>query len=232
MRADLFVLAKKLLPFLALIGLAMGAVAWLATELDVFEGGFDALLALSTVETHLLVVLLYVMATLTSVIPLSILAASTGAFFGLWHGFLLAAVCLMISAGPPYFLAQRLLRAEVKQVARHFIEIDRLNAAIAEKGTQVAFLLRLSPIAPFGITSYIFGLTDIRPHSHFIAVFAAYPTLFGTVLSGHLAAEAVVQAREVSVLQTGLLILGACGTLAAVVLISRIISKHVGTVVK
>ncbi|MEM7496725.1 MAG: VTT domain-containing protein [Pseudomonadota bacterium] len=232
MRTDLIVLLRRLLPFLLTVGAAMALVLWLAAEFDVLEGGFSALAARSALEAHALVLVLFVLATLTSVVPLSLLAISTGALFGWMHGFAVAAFCLMISAGPPYFLARRLLRGEVQQLARHFIDIDALNREIAARGTQVALLLRLSPVAPFGVTSYIFGLTEIGPRSHFIAVLATYPALFGTVLSGHLAAQALAQSDELAAWQTATLVLGALATLAAVVVIGRIVSKQIGSVVK
>ena len=45
-------------------------------------------------------------------------------------------------------------------------------------------LVRLTPVAPFTITSYAFGLTEIKMRDYFLGTFGSLPTMFTYVYAG------------------------------------------------
>ena len=65
------------------------------------------------------------------------------------------------------------------------VAIDR---AVAEQGFKIVFLSRLSPLLPFGVVSYSFGLTNISLRRYALATWLGMTP--GTVLYVYLGAAA------------------------------------------
>src|SRR5947207_7917429 len=109
---------------------------------------------------------LYVVATVLFV-PGSVLTLGAGAVFGV----VLGSVCVSISAtlgATAAFLVGRYLARDAiaRKVERNerFAAIDR---AVADEGWKIVFLTRLSPVFPFTLLNYAFGLTRVRL-SHYV----------------------------------------------------------------
>lgn len=104
---------------------------------------------------------IYVVATVLF-IPGSVLTLGAGAAFGV----VLGSVCVSISAtlgATAAFLVGRYLAREAiaRKIERNekFAAIDR---AVADEGWKIVFLTRLSPVFPFTLLNYAFGLTRVR----------------------------------------------------------------------
>src|ERR1035441_5048791 len=109
---------------------------------------------------------IYIAATVLF-IPGSVLTLGAGAVFGV----VLGSVCVSISAtlgAPADFLVGRYLAREAiaRKIERNekFAAIDR---AVADEGWKIVFLTRLSPVFPFTLLNYAFGLTRVRL-SHYV----------------------------------------------------------------
>ncbi len=103
------------------------------------------------------------------------------------------------------------------------VAIDR---AVAEQGFKIVFLSRLSPLLPFGVVSYSFGLTNISLRRYALATWLGMTP--GTVLYVYLGAAAkeigdVFSGRAVdSFVQRALFFVGLAATLAVTIVITRI----------
>jgi uncharacterized membrane protein YdjX (TVP38/TMEM64 family) len=109
---------------------------------------------------------LYVVATVLFV-PGSVLTLGAGAAFGV----VLGSVCVSISAtlgATAAFLVGRYLARDTiaRKIEKHekFATIDR---AVADEGWKIVLLTRLSPVFPFTLLNYAFGLTRVKL-SHFM----------------------------------------------------------------
>jgi uncharacterized membrane protein YdjX (TVP38/TMEM64 family) len=95
-------------------------------------------------------------------IPGSVLTLGAGALFGV----VLGSVCVSISAtlgATAAFLVGRYLARDAiaRRIGRHekFAAIDR---AVADEGWKIVLLTRLSPVFPFTLLNYAFGLTRVK----------------------------------------------------------------------
>jgi pyruvate/2-oxoglutarate dehydrogenase complex dihydrolipoamide dehydrogenase (E3) component/uncharacterized membrane protein YdjX (TVP38/TMEM64 family) len=109
---------------------------------------------------------LYIIATVLFV-PGSVLTLGAGALFGV----VLGSVCVSISAtlgATAAFLVGRYLAREAiaRKIEKNqtFATIDR---AVADEGWKIVLLTRLSPVFPFTLLNYAFGLTRVKL-SHYV----------------------------------------------------------------
>src|SRR2546425_953777 len=109
---------------------------------------------------------LYVVATVLFV-PDSVLTLGAGAVFGV----VLGSVCVSISAtlgATAAFLVGRYLARDAiaRKIGKNekFAAIDR---AVADEGWKIVLLTRLSPVFPFTLLNYAFGLTRVKL-SHYV----------------------------------------------------------------
>lgn len=129
---------------------------------------------------------LYV-AACVAFVPASLLTLAAGALFGVLRGtivvFIGAALGALLSFLIARYLARDWVAARVHSDPR-FAAIDR---AIAAQGRRVVFLLRLSPVIPFGLLNYALGLTQVRATDFMIASLGMLPGTLLYVYSGSLA---------------------------------------------
>jgi len=74
--------------------------------------------------------------------------------------------------------------------------------------------LRCSPVMPFAVTSYAFGLTAIAPRAYLAGTLASLPALLGYVILGDLAGTGVasVNASQAGMVRLTLLALAIAAT--------------------
>ncbi len=90
------------------------------------------------------------------------------------------------------FYLARLGRGPFARLGERFPGLARLDAALGEGGFLAVCLLRLSPLAPYGVLNYALGLTRVGPVAFLAgtAVGSLPPTILFLVL-GHGAAGMV-----------------------------------------
>ncbi|MFW6170029.1 MAG: TVP38/TMEM64 family protein, partial [Planctomycetota bacterium] len=91
--------------------------------------------------------------------PLSVVA---GAVFGLPRGVVFVSISSTIAVAVTFLLARYLARPLVARQARKYPKFEAIDCAIGEEGWKLVALLRLSPVFPFGLQNYFYGLTPIR----------------------------------------------------------------------
>lgn len=149
-----------------------------------------------TWRSSLVFIGIYVAATVL-LIPGSVLTLGAGAAFGLAWGSACVSLAATLGASCAFLIGRHLTRDFIgKKIQRdeRFAAIDR---AVAREGWKVVALARLSPLFPFTLLNYAFGLTRVNFWHYVAASWAGM--LPGTVMYvylGSVANAATVRSRS------------------------------------
>jgi uncharacterized membrane protein YdjX (TVP38/TMEM64 family) len=105
--------------------------------------------------------LLYVGAAVLFV-PGSAMTVAAGAIFGLGWGTLTVSIAATTAAAMAFLLSRYLFRPRVNAWVERSPRFQPIDRAIAQGGWKIIALLRLSPLLPFSLGNYLFGVTAIR----------------------------------------------------------------------
>ena len=94
--------------------------------------------------------------------PGSILTIGAGFAFGLWKGFLAISAGATFGASLAFLIARFIAREKIEAIARRNETFRKIDNAIGKQGAKLIFLLRLSPIIPFNLSNYFYGLTAVK----------------------------------------------------------------------
>src|SRR6266446_2460701 len=106
-------------------------------------------------------IIVYAVATVL-LAPGSILTIGAGFAFGLWKGFLAVSGGATLGASLAFLVARFVARRKVEAIAKGNDKFRKIDTAIGQKGAKLVFLLRLSPVIPFNLSNYFYGLTGVR----------------------------------------------------------------------
>ena len=84
-----------------------------------------------------------------------------GFLFGPLMGFLFASVAGTAAATLSFSLSRTRLRKTIESRVKGSARFRAIDSAIEEGGGQLVAILRLSPLSPFNIVSYVLGLTKV-----------------------------------------------------------------------
>lgn len=104
-------------------------------------------------------------AAVVALVPAAPLTIAAGAAFGAW-GFPLVVLAATLGATAAFLVARYVARERVAGFVQRRARLRAVDRAVAEDGWKVVALLRLSPLIPFNLQNYLFGVTDIplRPY--------------------------------------------------------------------
>jgi uncharacterized membrane protein YdjX (TVP38/TMEM64 family) len=108
----------------------------------------------------LVFIVVYAIATVLMA-PGSILTIGAGFAFGLWKGFLAVSAGATVGAALAFLVARFIARAKIEAIAQRNEKFRNLDSAIGKQGAKLIFLLRLSPVIPFNLSNYFYGLTAV-----------------------------------------------------------------------
>jgi uncharacterized membrane protein YdjX (TVP38/TMEM64 family) len=94
--------------------------------------------------------------------PGAILTIGAGFAFGLWKGFLAVSAGATLGASLAFLVARFIARDRIEAIAQRSHKFGNVDNAIGKKGAKLIFLLRLSPVIPFNLSNYLYGLTAVR----------------------------------------------------------------------
>ena len=109
--------------------------------------------------------------------PLNLLC---GYLAGFWTGFALAAPARVAGASLAFFLSRTVLRERFLRKIAERPRLRALEAALGSSGLRVVTLIRLSPVLPSSVTSYLLGATSLRTRDFVLGT--AIGTLPSTLL--------------------------------------------------
>lgn len=95
-------------------------------------------------------------------LPAIPLTASAGYLFGTMQGTAVVLVSATMAAGISFLIGRTLLRGWVEGIASESAQFRAIDTAIQREGFKIILLLRLSPIFPFALSNYFYGLTSVE----------------------------------------------------------------------
>jgi uncharacterized membrane protein YdjX (TVP38/TMEM64 family) len=107
-----------------------------------------------------LFVLLYVAATVLF-LPGSILTLGAGVVFGLARGAVIVSISATLGATAAFLVGRYLARDWVAGKIEGNQKFKAIDEAVAREGWKIVGLTRLSPVFPFNLLNYAFGLTRV-----------------------------------------------------------------------
>src|SRR5437868_12952800 len=157
-------------------------------------------------------------------LPGWIFTVSAGLIYGVFGGTLIALTGAVIGASLAFLVARYLLRRSIEELTAKNPRFRAVDQAIGKNGWKIVGLLRLSPLIPFNLSNYFYGITAI-PFWQYVLV-SAVGMLPGTLLYAYLGAigRAGVSGSAAShnKWQYVLLAIGLIATVAVTILVSRI----------
>ena len=105
-------------------------------------------------------ILIYIVATVL-LVPGAAITLLAGVLYGPLWGTLIVSVGATLGATAAFVLGRFAFRAGVERATGKNPKFKAIDAAIGTNGWKIVALLRLSPVVPFNISNYFFGLTGI-----------------------------------------------------------------------
>ncbi|MGH9323678.1 MAG: TVP38/TMEM64 family protein [Vicinamibacteria bacterium] len=168
--------------------------------------------------------LVYAAATVLMV-PGSLLTLAGGASFGLLPGFATVLSGATLGAALAFLVSRHLARKRVEKWIQEKPAFAAIDRAVARQGWKIVFLTRLSPVFPFNLQNYAYGLTSVSFGQYAAASFIGMiPGTFLYVYLGTLGRkglEAAAGSESARGFEIALQVLGLLATLAVTVLINR-----------
>ncbi len=169
-------------------------------------------------------ILFYVVATVFF-LPGSALTSAAGLLFGLGWGSLWAVIGSNLGANLAFLIGRYFARNAVKKRIDGNEKFNAIDEAVGREGWKIVGLTRMSPVFPFTLLNYAYGLTQVKwVHFALASLIGMAP---GTVLYvyfgslGKLAAEA----GETSTAKIVLMIAGLLATVLVTVLVTKAAKK-------
>lgn len=165
--------------YLGLFGL--GAIAVFALELPDVQALLQS--ALVWVESlglwaPLAFILIYNLATIFF-LPGSLLTLGGGVLFGLVRGSLYVFIAATLGATCAFLIGRYLTRPWVEHLLAERPKFRAISQAVAREGFKIVLLTRLSPIFPFNLLNYAFGVTQVSLRDYVLGSVGMIP---GTIL--------------------------------------------------
>jgi uncharacterized membrane protein YdjX (TVP38/TMEM64 family) len=168
---------------------------------------------------------IYVIGALSGV-PSWTLSIASGAIFGAFGGTLVSAIGGALAAAIGFAIARRFGRGWIESFARRRRAFRVIDHAVREGDWRVVALLRLSPIIPYVISNYVFGLTAVRFWPYVVAGLVvtlpgkAFYAILGEM--GRSGMEAATGAPPIRAIEWVLLAIGLAATAALVTYLGRL----------
>ena len=149
----------------------IGAGPWLANALDWIRG-LGPLAPLAFIAIYI--------AACVAFLPGSILTIGAGVIFGVVRGSIYVSIAATLGATAAFLVGRYLARDWVSARLEGNAKFKAIDEAVGKEGWKIVILTRLSPVFPFNLLNYAFGLTAVTLRDYVIATWAGI--LPGTIL--------------------------------------------------
>ena len=167
----------------------------------------------------------YVAAVLLFV-PGILLTLGAGFLFGLGWGIVVVSAASTVAATLAFLIARHLARDAVRRLAKKSPRFDAIDRAIGKEGWKVVALLRLSPLVPFSLSNYLYGLTSVRLLPYVATSWVAMMPATVLYVSLGAAGRTLEQKAQRSPWEWALLGLGVAATVAVTVILTRVARRE------
>ncbi|PZU99363.1 MAG: TVP38/TMEM64 family protein [Pseudanabaena sp.] len=122
-------------------------------------------------------------------IPGSLLTLGGGALYGMVWGVVYVFIASTLGATLAFLIGRYFARDWVSKKFRNNLVFRAIDAAIAKEGFKIVFLARLSPIFPFNMLNYVFGITRVALKDYILGSIGMIPATIMYVYLGSLAVD-------------------------------------------
>jgi len=216
---------KPILILLAVIGLMAAAKYFHVQEL--LKKSLDWIAVLGPLGS-LIFVGIYILACVFF-IPGSVLTLGAGVLFGVLKGSILVSIGATLGATAAFLVGRYLARGWVAKKIEGNAKFKAIDEAVAREGWKIVGLTRLSPVFPFNLLNYAFGLTQVSlKHYFFASWIGMMPGTVMYVYIGSLAGDLATlgtQGRARTPGEWALYAMGLAATVVVTVYVTRIARK-------
>lgn len=115
-----------------------------------------------------LFIVIYIVACVL-LVPGSVLTIGAGFIFGIWIGLVTVSIGSTLGAGAAFLLARTLMRGWTARKVAGNPRFRALDEALGRQGFKIVLLTRLSPVLPFNLLNFAFGLTRVSLRDYMLA---------------------------------------------------------------
>lgn len=159
-------------------------------------------------------------------IPGALLTLGAGALFGVVMGTVYVSIASVAGATASFLIGRYFARDWVAQKLQTNARFAAVSAAVGREGWKIVVLTRLSPVFPFNLLNYAFGITEVRLRDYVVASWIGM--LPGTVMYVYIGSLAGSLAglgtggRARTPMEWALYAVGLAATVAVSVVITRV----------
>jgi len=170
-------------------------------------------------------------------IPGSILTLGGGALFGVFWGSIYVFIAATLGATSAFLIGRYLTRDWVAQQIADNIKFQAIDRAVAQAGLKIVFLTRLSPVFPFNLLNYAFGVTQVSIKDYILGSIGMIPGTIMYVYLGSLAGDLTALgttnqhlSSETQIAQWAIRILGLIATIAVTIYVTKIAKQSLNQI--
>lgn len=135
----------------------------------------------------------YALATVL-LVPGSVRTIAAGMIFGVGLGALAAWSGAVLGAALAFLVGRHFVRLRIEEITRDNRKFQVIDAAICRHGWKIIGLMRLSPLIPFNLSNYFYGVTNVGFWPYVLA--SAGGMLPGTLFYAYLGAAGMAGLDE------------------------------------
>ncbi len=112
------------------------------------------------------------------ILPASWLSLLSGFLYGSYLGSIIVFISASIGASVAFFVSKSFFAKKLKNLFSRYPKLSIIEKVIEKGGLKLIFLARLSPIFPFSILNYFFGLNNIKFRDFTLGLIGIIPGTF------------------------------------------------------
>jgi uncharacterized membrane protein YdjX (TVP38/TMEM64 family) len=171
---------------------------------------------------------IYNLATIL-LIPGSLLTLGGGFIFGAVWGSIYVLIAATLGATFAFLIGRYLSRDWVRQQLDKYPKFKAIEAAVSKEGLKVVLLTRLSPVFPFNLLNYAFGVTGVSLKDYVLGSIGMIPGTLLYVYIGSLVSDLALVGTSAQpdnpLLKWTIRSIGLIATVAVTIYITRIAKK-------
>jgi uncharacterized membrane protein YdjX (TVP38/TMEM64 family) len=168
---------------------------------------------------------IYIVSTV-AFLPAFILTLGAGVIFGLYLGSIYVFIGATLGSIAAFLVGRYLARNWVASKIAGNDKFRAIDRAVGKEGLKIVLLTRLSPIFPFNLLNYAFGVTDVSIRDYMIGSVGMIPGTIMFVYIGSLAGNLALIGTDAQptnpTLQWTIRIIGFIATVAVTVYVTRL----------
>ncbi len=173
-------------------------------------------------------IVLYILATV-ALIPGSIFTLGAGVVFGVVFGSLYVFIGATLGAIAAFLVGRYLARGWVSQKIVGNSKFRAIDQAVGKEGFKIVLLTRLSPIFPFILLNYAYGITSVSLKDYAIASVGMIPGTIMYVYLGSLVGNLATLGNKTPtanpIAEWAMKIIGLIATVSVTIYVSKIARK-------